>query len=401
MNKKYQGSRILSELNDLKRTLKTASNELDINVSILEDAVNGLLPNNELDDLINKICSFYPINKNEFSLEEINLEDRFIHFKSEDALLTSRKYQRKNSNQENTDYYEYRDSATSRLSGFRPEWIKELRIVGDDDPQNKDVVYNNGHFMHQLTFFVGPVNFYYQYKGRYFCEKMNTGDSNYIPPFIPHSFTSRDKDEEAYIVAVTFGGNFKKILPRVFALNNKMTKYINNLIKGRENIFNVKNEANNLKNFSSENKIKLSNSNHSGDNSGVLIKKVKDYKFLRRSLYRAASSEKYFSGARGFHIKSDSEHSILLTNLCDSFLFNYGNQSVILENITLNKKILMNKGDSVFVACGDEFELKVKSSCLMFLVTLDLYLTPSIIDEIISFSDDTRLYEETKQWFNE
>ena len=56
--------------------------------------------------------------------------------------------------------------------------------------------------------------------------------------------------------------------------------------------------------------------------------------------------------------------------------------------------------DSLFIACGDEFKIVVKSSCSLFMVTLDLYLTPSIIDEIISFSDDTRIYEETKQWFN-
>ena len=103
-----------------------------------------------------------------------------------------------------TDYYEYRDSATSRLSSFRPEWIKELRVVENNDPLNKDVAYNNGHFMHQLTFFVGPVNFYYQYKGEYTCETMNTGDSNYIPPFIPHSFTTRNNDQEANIEALTF-----------------------------------------------------------------------------------------------------------------------------------------------------------------------------------------------------
>jgi methylphosphonate synthase len=40
---------------------------------------------------------------------------------------------------------------------------------------------------------------------------MNTGDSNYITPFVPHSYTSRDASREAYIVAVTFQGKLEHI----------------------------------------------------------------------------------------------------------------------------------------------------------------------------------------------
>ena len=254
--------------------------------------------------------------------------------------------------------------------------------------------------MHQLTFFVGPVNFYYKYKDKYYCEEMNTGDSNYIPPFIPHSFTSRNVKEESFIVAVTFGGNLKNVLPRVSALENKMVDFINYLIKGRSNVLKVKNEISHLKEFNNKNFEKDNIDNLSEDLSGVLVKEVGDYEIIKKGLYKAASSNNYFSGARGFHIKSESEESILLTNPCDSFLFNYGSKSVDLENITLNKNVVLECGDSAFVACGDEYQVITKSSCSLFLVTLDLYLTPSIIDEIISFSDHNRLYTETKQWFN-
>ena len=229
---------------------------------------------------------------------------------------------------------------------------------------------------------------------------MNTGDSNYIPPFIPHSFTSRNVNEESFIVAVTFGGNLKNVLPRVSALENKMVDFINNLIKGRSNILKVKNEISHLKDFNNKNFETINIGNLSEDLSGVLVKKVGDYEIIKKGLYKAASSNNYFSGARGFHIKSESNESILLTNPCDSFLFNYGSNSVNLENITLNKNIVLKCGDSAFVACGDEYQIITKSSCSLFLVTLDLYLTPSIIDEIISFSDHNRLYTETKQWFN-
>ena len=49
----------------------------------------------------------------------------------------------------------------SKISPFRPEWIEELVVIDDNNPENPDVAFNNGHFLHQFTYFVGPVNFYY------------------------------------------------------------------------------------------------------------------------------------------------------------------------------------------------------------------------------------------------
>jgi hypothetical protein len=109
-------------------------------------------------------------------------------------------------------YYAYRDSAMSRLGPFRPEWIEELRVVSDPDPENPDVGYNNGHLMMQTTFFIGPVNFYYELRGKKYCFEANTGDSNFISPFVKHSFTSRDPDQQALIIAVTYGGAVRKAL---------------------------------------------------------------------------------------------------------------------------------------------------------------------------------------------
>ena len=58
----------------------------------------------------------------------------------------------------------------SKLGPFKPEWIKELRNVNDSDPRNPEIAYNNGHFLHQLTFFIGPVNFYWKEGENYYCE---------------------------------------------------------------------------------------------------------------------------------------------------------------------------------------------------------------------------------------
>jgi methylphosphonate synthase len=112
-----------------------------------------------------------------------------------------------------TPYYIYRDCAMSRLSPFRPEEIHQLRHVTDDDASNPAVVYNNGHLAMQSTLFLGPVNFYYETTdGEQFCVEANAGDSNFISPFIKHSFTSREGDGLPAIVAVTYGGAVREAL---------------------------------------------------------------------------------------------------------------------------------------------------------------------------------------------
>jgi len=65
--------------------------------------------------------------------------------------------------------------------------------------------------MMQATFFVGPVDFYYKDQhGVVHRKEMNTGDSNFISPFVPHSFTARDPDVECIIIAVTYGGAVRR-----------------------------------------------------------------------------------------------------------------------------------------------------------------------------------------------
>ena len=100
----------------------------------------------------------------------------------------------------------------SRTAPFKPEWIEELRVVSDADPENPDVIYNNGHLMHQCTFFVGPVNFYWEINEQRHDVQLNTGDSNYITPLVPSSFTSRQPNHLGYIVAVSYGAEVRGAL---------------------------------------------------------------------------------------------------------------------------------------------------------------------------------------------
>jgi methylphosphonate synthase len=97
----------------------------------------------------------------------------------------------------------------SSVGPFRPEWIEQLCIVDDNEPNNRQVQWNNGHFMHQFTYFIGDVNFYYiDENGGKKVSIMNTGDSNYITPFIPHSFATRKgAGKNGLILALTYGNN--------------------------------------------------------------------------------------------------------------------------------------------------------------------------------------------------
>ena len=55
---------------------------------------------------------------------------------------------------------------------------------------------------------------------------MNTGDSNFITPFWKHSFTSRDKTKEAYIVAVAFSGDVGRARNELYALEGIHSKVL-------------------------------------------------------------------------------------------------------------------------------------------------------------------------------
>jgi methylphosphonate synthase len=98
----------------------------------------------------------------------------------------------------------------SRNAPFKPEWIRMLRAVEDADPNNPDIAFNRGHFLHQFTYFVGRVNFYWEESGKRHCAEMRTGDSCFIPPFIPHSFTAVDLNQPGLIIAVTYAGEVRR-----------------------------------------------------------------------------------------------------------------------------------------------------------------------------------------------
>lgn len=197
---RYFPQKFLKIINDLKRRPEDAATDLSLDLKTIEDLLSGK-KSPDL-KLIEKAVRVWPINFSDFfSIEDDTEEKGFKIFRKEDSDKTARKM-----NRDGKPYYLYKDTVMSKLSAFRPEWIEELVTVEDSDPKNNKVKFNNGHFLHQFTYFIGPVNFYYIENGKKKIAEMNTGDSMYISPYIPHSFTTRKnkKNINGLILALTY-----------------------------------------------------------------------------------------------------------------------------------------------------------------------------------------------------
>ena len=202
LENKRIGSNFLGILNDIKRRPADAAKELGISNEEVQNIINGKikLPS----EIISKAVKIWPVNSRDFYIMHDDCPNGLKIMRCEDSVKSSRIMHRSGK-----PYYEYRDTAMSSVGPFRPEWIEELCVVDDNEPNNRQTQWNNGHFMHQFTYFIGDVNFYYiDENGGKKVAVMNTGDSNYITPFTPHSFATRkDAKKNGLILALTYGNN--------------------------------------------------------------------------------------------------------------------------------------------------------------------------------------------------
>ena len=194
------GNYFLGMLNDLKRRPEDAANELNVSLEEITGIIEGkkeITP-----EIISRAVKIWPVNYRDFFLIHDDCPDGIKIMRNEDSEKSSRVMDRGG-----MPYYEYRDTAMSSVALFRPEWIEELCIVEDNDPNNLAVKWNNGHFMHQFTYFIGDVNYYYRGPdGEKKVAIMNTGDSVYGTPFRPHSFATRKgAKKNGLILALTYG----------------------------------------------------------------------------------------------------------------------------------------------------------------------------------------------------
>lgn len=198
--RKRMGANFLGLLNDLKRRPEDAAKELEVSLEYINKIIQGEKEISQ--DLVNHIIKKWPINARDLYLIHDDCPTGIKIMRAEESKKTSRIM-----NRGGYPYYEYRDTVMSSVSLFRPEWIEELCIVGDNNPNNPDIQWNNGHFMHQFTYFIGDVNYYYIGKeGGKKVLVTNTGDSVYGTPFRPHTFTTRKgASKNGLILALTYG----------------------------------------------------------------------------------------------------------------------------------------------------------------------------------------------------
>jgi len=195
------GQNFLGILNDIKRRPEDAAKELGVPFKEIHDIIEGKKAISH--EIIEKAAKIWPINERDFYIINDDCQTGIKIMTAEESEKTARIMERAGK-----PYYEYHDTAMSSVAPFRPEWIMELCYVDDNNPNNSEIQWNNGHFMHQFTYFIGDVNFYY--KGPRGSEQvaiMNTGDSMYITPFVPHTFATRNgAKKNGLILALTYGG---------------------------------------------------------------------------------------------------------------------------------------------------------------------------------------------------
>ena len=149
----YSGLRLRQILNDLKRRPEDAARELKINLGQFNKILNG--KKNLKESLARKITHKWPIQISELINPFFDQSPSYKIFRVKESLKTKR-IMKRGSN----DYYEYRDTVMTKNSPFKPEWIRQLCYVKNNNPNEKLLKWNRGHLLHQFTYFVGKINFF-------------------------------------------------------------------------------------------------------------------------------------------------------------------------------------------------------------------------------------------------
>jgi hypothetical protein len=191
-------SLLQSVMNDLKRDVNVAARELEIGKAELEKYLDGSQPIDFV--LLERVAAAWPVNLRDLLPFQDDAPEGVLLMTADESRASGRVMSRAG-----MAYYEYRDTAMSRVASYRPEWIRMLAEVSDSDPGNPTVKWNRGHLLYQFTYFIGPVNYYYRWGSEAKCIEMNTGDSVWGVPYAPHSFTSRSSSKECCILALTYG----------------------------------------------------------------------------------------------------------------------------------------------------------------------------------------------------
>jgi methylphosphonate synthase len=423
-------------LNDLKRRPEDAARELNIPSEEINKMLNG-----ELDPdfrLLKKATEIWPINLNDFFGIEDDTINNYKIFTNEESNNTTRIMQRKNK-----PYYKYKDTVMSKISPFRPEWIEELIVVNDSNPENPDVVFNNGHFLHQFTYFIGPVNFYYiDENGKKKLEEMNTGDSMYISPYTPHSFTTRKNKENklGLILALTYTDKVdNEVLNELSVIGYELAKkYLinyNNEIDGFKknlqyflNISSLTEETFEKINNINLKKIYNTNSMPSFEDLGKIASalninlkdlipykrftSVKIRKYEKNLEWNYPSEKDYTykivelanvnqlpcSKALELSVMAEEDHETFLEIPTHQYLYNIGETDCILEIEKIKQKF--SPGDSIYLKPNVRHKFLRKSKILILRIGGKIYGENLFHISSLSEKNFERLVNDNKPWFN-
>jgi methylphosphonate synthase len=424
-------------LNDLKRRPEDAAQEL----SISNDEINKILNGKSDPDfkLLKKATEIWPINLNDFFGIEDDTKNNYKIFTKAESDKTARIMQRKNK-----PYYKYKDTVMSKISPFRPEWIEELVTVNDSNPENSDVVFNNGHFLHQFTYFIGPVNFYYiDENGKKKLEEMNTGDSMYISPYTPHSFATRKSqgDKLGLILALTYTDKvdnevlnelsvighalakkylinynyndvdgFKKNLQyylNLSSLTEKNFEKINNInlkkiystnsIPSLENLEKIASALNiNLKDLIPNKKFTLVKVNKYEKN--LEWKHPSDENFIYKFVELTNVNQLPCSKALELSVVPEEDHETFLEVPAHQYLYNIGETDCVLVTEKIQQKF--SPGDSIYLKPNVKHKFLRKSKILILRIGGKIYGENLFHISSLSEKNFERLINDNKAWFN-
>lgn len=195
-NDPRRASLLRAIMNEIKRDEAAAARELSLDLSVVRSALAGASA--DLDQVLCAAVAHWPISPFALQAMPAVAKTGALIMTEAQSAATSRVICRSK-----RPYYEYRDTAQSGASPIRPEWIRML-VDSDGNPDSPHLQWNSGHALHQLTWFLGPVHFFWEEGGRRHVALMEAGDTAYIPSWIPHTFTRFAEADLSAIIAVTF-----------------------------------------------------------------------------------------------------------------------------------------------------------------------------------------------------
>ena len=364
-NNIFSSLRLRQIINDLKRRPVDASKDLRINPKTFDKYLKGKIKIDE--NFVRKAVKVWPVNISDFINPKYQKSTNYKVMRFKDSFKTKRVMKRGGK-----DYYEYRDTVMDRDAPFRPEWIRELVYVKSNSPNEKDLKWNRGHLLHQLTYFVGEVNFYYIDKNKKKrTAVMNTGDSMYIAPYVPHTFASRNRKCEGYIVAITFSDKItNEVQNEILNFDKKKIKQV---------IFN--------RNFKGQNK--------------VTVKKFEEKQKKTKSPLHIIelAKNKIIKTANFLQINVKKNNNLNLINNFHQYLY------VLSDNFKLQiekKNINCKKGDTIYLKPFTNYKLKKKNTKIL-VAQVESIFNKEALEQLFHIGEKnfSRLIKDNTQWFKQ